>query len=289
MIAAVITSYNSDKIFRCYNSIKKQTNNVIIIDNGTRDNSILSKLRKIQFEEKNTFIIFNSQNLGIAKALNQGLKLAKDKKFEWVLILDQDSEVPENSVKEILADFESLDKRTKSKTAIVALKYLERNLMKVKTENKSLQKFDAVKYVMTSGNFLNLSVLPDNLFFEEKLFIDQVDNDFCFRLRKNGFILLQSCRFYIIHEIGFYQKKLAFAVNNYTPIRRYYLSRNCVYILKKYLLFDFLSVLKIFTGSIFGGLFKIVFFEKQKLKKVSFTFLGIFDGLANNYGKKFEG
>jgi rhamnosyltransferase len=130
-----------------------------------------------------------------------------------------------------------------------------------------------------------MSAFEECGFFNEDLFIDQVDNDFDFRVRKKGFVILQSQDNCIVHEIGYSQKRLFFTIRNYVPLRRYYLSRNCVHIFKKYFFFDCFAVLRIFVGAVFGGLFKIVFFEKDKSKKIACIIKGVLDGVFNKFGK----
>ncbi|MCL2390689.1 MAG: glycosyltransferase, partial [Endomicrobia bacterium] len=247
--------------------------------------NIISELKRLEITDDKLKIIYNPENFGIAKALNQGLDYAADIKRDWLLTLDHDSELPENSVSELFADYGKLAQTEKDKCAVIALKYVERNINNFH-RNDNIRPFKKIKHAMTSGNFIKLSASQKTGGFEEKLFIDQVDNDFNFRLRKNGFTILESKNNYIIHEIGQSQKKFGFTIRNYSPLRRYYLSRNCVYILKKHLFFDPLSVLRIFIGSILGGLFKITFFEKEKSRKYKHIFSGFKDGIFNNYGKK---
>ncbi|MCL2485685.1 MAG: glycosyltransferase [Endomicrobia bacterium] len=298
MICAVIVSYNCDKVFRCYNSIVNQVDNILIIDNATQDSKIISELKNLENANKQLKVIYNPDNFGIAKALNQGLDYALSIKAEWLLTLDHDSEIPENTVSKLFTDYDKLTETEKNQCAVIALKYIERN---IDTHGLPRQgsafprndgqatihlSFKKIKYAMTSGNFVKVSAAQKTGGFEEKMFIDQVDNDFDFRLRKNGFTILESKNHYILHEIGLSQKRSGFTIRNYSPLRRYYLSRNCVYILKKHFFFDTLNVSRIFIGSIFGGIFKITFFESDKINKYKHIFLGIKDGIFNKYGKK---
>ena len=291
MICAVIVSYNSNKVFRCFESVKKQADKILIVDNGSKDADFLNYLKELETSNDNLTVIFNSENLGIASALNAGVKYAGSLKADWLLTLDDDSELPENTVLNIFSEFNELPKGTKDKCGLLALKYVERNTNDTGLPRRYAPRnddFKTVKYALTSGNFIKMSAFEKIGLFEEKLFIDQVDNDFDFRLRKNGFTLLESQNSYILHEIGISQKKLGFTIRNYSPVRRYYLSRNCVYILKKYLFFDTASVLRIFIGSICGGIFKITLFEKQKLPKYKYILFGLIDGILNKYCNKYN-
>lgn len=285
MICAVIVSYNSQKVFRCYESIKDQVDLTVIVDNGTADKDIVSKLERTASEEKNLKIILLGENLGIAAALNKGAFYARENNFDRMITLDQDSEIPANSLSAIMNDFNSLEENIKNKCAIAAYKYSERDI-DTHAAKESRKKFKEVKIILTSGNIINIVALEKIGYFEEKLFIDQVDNDIDFRFRKAGYVILESTQYKIIHELGEAKKIGRFTITNHSPIRRYYLSRNSVYILKKYFFFEPKLVSRLFIGSIFGGIFKITFFEKEKFKKYKYICEGIFDGIFNKFGKK---
>lgn len=276
MICAVIVSYNSDKVFRCYESIKNQVDFTIIVDNGTKDKEIVSKIEKTASENNKLKVILLAENLGIAAALNKGAFYAKDNGFDWILTLDQDSEIPQGSVSKIMADFNSLESSTKEKCAIVAYKYCERDIDTKPTEENT-EKFSKVRHIITSGNIIKLSALDRIGYFNEKLFIDHVDNDLDLRLRKNGYILLESKRYAVIHELGTAKKEKHYLITNHSPIRRYYISRNSVYIFKNYFFFEPKFVSKLLRNCIFKDIHKITFYEKEKFKKYKYICIGIFD------------
>lgn len=94
-ILAVIVSYNpDDRIIRCYNSIKKQADKVIIVDNFSQEEKSKQYLKQLSTEAE---IIYNDSNYGIAKALNQVAKYAMVNNYKWLLTADQDSEFLPNT------------------------------------------------------------------------------------------------------------------------------------------------------------------------------------------------
>ena len=288
-IAAIIVSYNSEKVFRCYESIKEQVDLTIIIDNGTKDKDIISKLGKTASEENKLKVILLGENLGIAAALNKGAFYAKDNGFDWILTLDQDSEILQGSVAKIMTDFNSLEDSTKEKCAIVSYNYKRRSIDPITDTEENPEKFKKVKILITSGNIIKISVLDKIGCFNEKLFIDQVDHDLNFRLRKNGYILLQSNYYAIIHEMGTIENKRGHITSSHSPIRRYYISRNSVYILKKYFFFEPDFVLNLFIKTVLVyGILRVILFEKEKLQKLKYICIGIFDGIFNRFGKRYN-
>lgn len=286
-IAAAIVSYNSDKVFRCYESVKDQLDFIIIVDNGTKDDSITGKLQQLEKTNQKCKVILNAENLGIASALNAASFYAKEHGFEWIMTLDQDSEIPQGSVAKIMSDFDSLPEQVKEKCAIVAYKYSERSIHNP-DENAKKENFQEVKIILTSGNIIKIPLLDKINYFNEKLFIDQVDHDLDFRLRKEGYTILQSNNYGIIHELGTAKKRMGFVITNHSHLRRYYMSRNSMYILKRYFFFEPRLVARLFIGSIFGGIFKITFFEQNKLTKYKYILSGIKDGILNRYGKRYN-
>jgi len=95
-LSIVIVSFNTKKILKsCLNSIFqnkfKGKLEVIVVDNNSSDNSSLM----VEKGFKEVVLIKNRENLGFAKAANQGIKKSKGK---FVLLLNSDIIVKENSL-----------------------------------------------------------------------------------------------------------------------------------------------------------------------------------------------
>lgn len=88
-LSVVIVSYNTRELLRqCLRSLGKKPNwEIIVVDNGSADGS--------REEAKKYKAIFNAQNLGFAKANNQGIKIAKGK---YILLLNSDTEASPDAV-----------------------------------------------------------------------------------------------------------------------------------------------------------------------------------------------
>ena len=87
----IIKNFIYNNLFELISTISNQVNYIIIVDNNSSDQLIFKKL---EFEK--TYIIFNNQNFGIAKALNQGIKKAITLDCDWVITFDQDSKPKTN-------------------------------------------------------------------------------------------------------------------------------------------------------------------------------------------------
>ena len=100
-ICAIIVTFNIGKgLFKCFESIKHQVDEVVIVDNNSNAETIqvLNEFEKLS----DVNIIYNKENRGIAAALNQGVKYAIENNYDWVITLDHDSEATENMIKKML-------------------------------------------------------------------------------------------------------------------------------------------------------------------------------------------
>jgi len=95
----IIVSYNtSDVLEVCLDSIfqsKEHNFEVVVIDNNSSDDSV----EMIRENFKDVVLIQNSQNLGFAKAVNQGLKKAKG---DFYLLLNPDAKVKNGAIKKLI-------------------------------------------------------------------------------------------------------------------------------------------------------------------------------------------
>jgi len=113
-ITAIITPTwnNEDYTIRCFESIKKNTNNYIIIwvDNG----SLLESRKKVEdFLNKNEIpyeAIYNQENLGFVKATNQGMRKALELGADYLVLENNDTEVYEGWLERMIETAESDEK-----------------------------------------------------------------------------------------------------------------------------------------------------------------------------------
>lgn len=108
MVSVIIPVYNSEKeLNRCIDSVIKQSWNnleIIIIDDGSTDNSgeICDRL----YEQDERIHVFHQTNLGVSAARNVGLKFAHG---EYVIFMDADDELPEESINVRVREIENVD------------------------------------------------------------------------------------------------------------------------------------------------------------------------------------
>lgn len=270
-LAGVVVWYNpsaeeKENIHSYLNNLDK----LYIIDNS-KNKSII--------KDKNIEYIFNNQNIGIAKALNVAAKKALDAGYDWLLTMDQDTKMNDESFSEF---FKCLKKVDTNQIGIIT-PWHDTKLDEEKPEEKYSYPLD----VMTSGNFVNLRILKELNYFDENLFIDGVDIEYNLRLRKNNYKILQMNNVSIKHNLGdieyhtlFGQK---FMCTNHSYIRHFYMARNYRYIRDLYIDLDPAFCNRLVKVK--RRIFTIVMYEKDKVRKISYMIKGIIAYKKHKYGE----
>ncbi len=286
-ICAIIVTYNPDNnLFELISTISNQVNYIIIVDNNSSDQLIFKKL---EFEK--TYIIFNNQNFGIAKALNQGIKKAITLDCDWVITFDQDSKPKTNIVNKLLEIY--LNCANNDDIGAIGTNFENQDktrYKKVITENN----FSECEYLITSGCLQPITNFSKFGFFREDYFIDNVDLEFSLRLRSKNKKLLISNESYMIHNAGNDPIRrnilgIQFIASNHNSFRRYFMSRNHILLCKQY----FIKFPKFIIKTSFFyilSIFSILILEKNKFKKIFNSFSGLIDGIfnLNKYESRFR-
>lgn len=287
-VAAVIITYNVENDFKKrINKLKGKVDEIIVVDNGSKDKTI-SMLKEL---ERETTIIYLEENKGIAYALNKGINYSIKKGYNWILTLDHDSIITDDMIKNMLNCYESFDEDFKEKVAMLVPIHVEEK--EYKSNASSITQFSSVSYMevlteITSGALTKAEIYKNIGMYDERLFIDLVDHDYCLDLNKKGFKIIQVKSAILIHNLGESVKKsllgLKMTPTNHSPLRRYYMSRNRHYIWDKYKN-DFPKwVLKDKRRFITENL-KIILFEDSKIEKFKYIKNGIKDYKNNVFGE----
>ena len=265
--AAVVIWYNPRPEFvENIRSFLGHVQAVIVVDNSEGDNShLLGGLERVQYFPQ-------LENKGIAAALNIGCEIAKQLGVEWVLTMDQDSSFDPSDISTLISLVSTIE--ADSAIAIFAPG-------KAKTASGKSSDRDSV---ITSGSLLHLMAWEKVGGFNEELFIDQVDHEFCFRLRREGFRIIAHSGIRMRHQIGdpitrtFFGRRVF--STNHSHIRRYYMVRNRLFMRRAFKDFK-----KPYVKMITTDFFKILFLEKDKKRKIFAMAAGIRDYLAGRLGK----
>src|SRR5271168_1767581 len=91
--AIVVTFHPGTEHLQNLAQIRAQVDELIVVDNGSTG----QELRQIRLSTSRYgyTLIENGENLGIATALNRGVREAQQRDCRWVALFDQDSAVTE--------------------------------------------------------------------------------------------------------------------------------------------------------------------------------------------------
>ena len=271
-LGAVVVTYSPEGD---YNNrilmICKQFPHVVVVDNSIDD---------IKFSDMlldRVTLIKNSKNLGIAKAINQGISHLADKGYEWVACFDQDTLINDN----YLATISKAIMEAGYKECICGSSFKENRLASWTESKKS---YKHCKTVITSGSMFPISLWHKLEKFNESYFIDSVDHEFCLKARSKKYPVIKSTIINIEHEIGTKNHPKGFGfVPVHPPIRKYYIARNVILTVKQFFSREPLWCLKQFAR-LFIEFFSVVLIETGKTEKLQFFFLGLAHGLTGRKG-----
>lgn len=278
-IFCVIVTYNIDnKIYDVVNSVKNKVSKLIIVDNGSKENT-LKMLNDIDKEE-NVEIIYNMDNLGISMALNIGVRKAIDYGAKWILTLDHDSIVDSEMIDNMAKFYNRCSKSEQRRIGILAPEIYDIIIGKsyynvgLESDHKKL------KHVIQSGALIKTEIFKEIGYFNEDLFIYFVDVEFCYKVNDKNYDIIMVKNAKLFHEEGHKEEKkflfLKFTYDNYSKYSIYYIIRNAVYMFRTYKEYEFIK-------RIIYDFIKIILANNKMTK---YVILGLKDGIFNNYGKK---
>ncbi|HEX4426178.1 MAG TPA: glycosyltransferase family 2 protein [Terriglobales bacterium] len=283
-VCAVIVTYNPQARFvEDVAAIAAQVGCVVVVDNGSSNESAKPLLG---LETRPSYkIIRNLQNLGIAAALNQGVNYAIDGGFDWICTFDQDSSVGDGFISIMLETyFRSADLE---KVALITPTYVDRDSgIPVRLRRA---RNGEILATMTSGTLVPTKAIRKLGLFDETLFIDGVDTEFCLRARRQGMSILQSPAV-LTHSLGrttyHHLLGLHFGATNHSAARRYYIARNRWILLARYAS-DWPWVWREIKTMVFDST-KIALVEESKWAKFRAMAAGTRGAIAGRVGKQRE-
>jgi rhamnosyltransferase len=280
-LAAVVIMYHPedrfiDNIYTYLDFIDK----LYIIDNTEVHNEhCFSRLK----ENGKVVILADGVNHGIAEALNIACEKGCEEGFNWMLTMDQDSyfekAVLDNYILEVTA-FEHKDE-----VAVFGLPYDKDFLAKVPAS----QTYIDVESLITSGSLINLSHWQKIHGFNKKLFIDEVDHEYCYRAKIAGLRVICVRAGLMRHSLG----KTLLTTNIrgtikkktlHAPLRIYYIVRNGIYV--------YTHFRKTFPGPaakrlklMYVAIKNNILYGDHRLQVCRYALLGLWHAIINRYYK----
>ncbi|MGN0862333.1 MAG: glycosyltransferase family 2 protein, partial [Stenotrophomonas koreensis] len=187
-------------------------------------------------------VIYSASNLGVASAINQAAAHARGNGYKQLLVLDQDSLLADDMVVHLQHALSAPGAGTGRPVAAVGPVFVDRRTGEVApfvrigpllNRKLAVAPGEQVEcdFLISSGTLVPLSVLERVGGMDESLFIDNVDLEWSFRARHQGYRLLGVGNARMVHAIGdrvypvtLFGRRLSFSLHG--PVRLYYMTRN---------------------------------------------------------------
>ncbi len=231
------------------------------------------------FNTKNNIIYqANGLNDGIAKALNFMSVLAKNNSFDLLFLLDQDSEWEMGQL--IKYRDELVSYPNWQNTAVIGANY------ELDLYNPTAYEAQKIYSVITSSSVINLFLFDEIGGFDENLFIDEVDHDYCYRASFKGYSIVKFYNVIFKQQIGKESTKSIFifkSKNLHSPIRFYYMIRNYLYLNSKYPQLDKL-IRQHVKRKLLSRIKNNLLFGNERLSVLYYIIKGYKDAKLKKYG-----
>lgn len=198
------------------------------------DNSAKKLVSKFLSENDKIKYFWDGENHGLSIRLNQACKEAISNGFDYLLTMDQDSSFIEKNLEKYINAVSNFQE--KDKVAVYGLEY------NINDITNATPNYIAVDHIITSASILNLKLYNEIGGFDENLFIDGVDIDYCYAALSKGYKNIKFRDILFDHSLGEKTKRRSFFslflikknVALHSSLRVYYMRRNMLYIKNKY-------------------------------------------------------
>ena len=274
-VVGMVTLYNSEWTFLEHvGTYINQVNKLYIIDNS--ENKHIELIEKLISMYPNAQYISNGGNKGIAYALNVGASIAIQDGYDCLLMMDDDSSAPAGLIEGLCKAMKQQDR-----IGIVAAQ---------SDPNSCSEQEQDVLTIITSGSLLNLDAYKVAGPFLNELFIDWVDHEYCFRLKKYGYRTVVANQIKLKHRLGIFYRGTLFGLlpikwRSHSPTRLYYKFRNSLYVMWHYrrqLPYSFIIPV---LYELLRDVLKITFLEQNKRQYLTLVWKGITDAYKSRLGR----
>lgn len=240
--AAVVVGYNPDiKVLDdLLVSLSGQVSLLILVDNGGSEN-VLQEHPEIKSSIKYLSL---EGNKGLGVALNAGFKLAVDSDIKYMVTFDQDSHAEPDLVSKLESAMRLAKSRDEKCIAMSPAFFDRRGGKKipfpfyqsvdgiitpvfVSEDSSGLVRADAL---ITSGMLVDTHAWKAGIKYDDGMFVDFTDTEWCFRVRDQGYTLYGCLNVEMGHALSDAPPVKIFGLSffRYSPVRRYFFFRNTV-------------------------------------------------------------
>lgn len=288
-VGIVLVNYNGAKFQNeCVRTLFQMSNHdfeVILVDNASEDNSV----QQLKEEFSNIHYLLQDENLGVAEGNNIGIQYSIKLGTEYTLLLNNDTELDEELLKELL-------KYANENTVAVPKIYYyhdkqllwyaggELDWKHAEGTHRGFKEIDQGQYDTTEKITYSPTccMLIHNCIFDKVGVIDKRyfmyydDTDFCARLADRDVNMLYVPSAVIWHKVS------SSSGGANTKLSIYYYYRNRLYYIRK----NRNKVMRNVYAMVFKDLVRGFMFPIRKNKNERYIIVGYFDFYIGHMGKK---
>ncbi len=255
----------------------------VISDNSPAEQSVLNGLEDCK-------VIRHGENKGIAYAQNRGIEYALAQGADIIGFFDQDSIVDSSLITALAGALEEGGIRIAAPVSIDAKTGEELPSHRIGKNGRPVDVFaensterTLVDIAISSGTFVKKDVFEEVGLFDESLFIDFVDIEWCLRCRKAGIPIAVISSARMPHTIGEDTRKAGLiTITAHSPYRTYYKVRNAFLMFGKGADRSF-CMSQLLPALVHNGL--LIFDRARGREYRKYYFRAIADGLKKRDGK----
>lgn len=233
-VIVVLYYPDSDKVCDVVRKLLNEGARVIIIENTP--NFFNEKIVKCFGGRKGFIYLALGKNMGIAFAQNIGIDISVSySDTDYIIFLDQDSYIDNGFLDEMYSEYLKIS-NIEEKVGLVSPTLASENFCFEYKQNEIKKHcgYSIVDKTSSSGSMISKSVISDVGGMEEKLFIDLVDSEWCWRSREKGYICCVTKKINMKHQIGErHYKILGLGIIVSSPNRYYYKYKNFIKMLNR--------------------------------------------------------
>lgn len=223
-VCALVILYNPDEdVVEHVASYARSVGRVYAYDNSPQSDADVR--RRLEGLGSVAYRFGGGTNHGICEPVNAIADEARRAGFDWLITFDQDSVAAPHMVERMLA---AADGACANNVRLVApmIRFCDDPL----DPNVGMPALSGLSFTIQSGLMHRLDLFAEGIRYDERLFIDEVDNEYCVRVRVAGYAIAQVNDAVLWHQVGGGQV----LQDKYSALRYYYRYRNLIYAAQRY-------------------------------------------------------
>ncbi|HET7728841.1 MAG TPA: glycosyltransferase [Usitatibacter sp.] len=243
-VFSITVAFNPEpaRLLEQLEALRGQVEEAILVDNGSMPpiERALDEAAVRGFDRRHVRLVRLSENRGIAGGMNVGIGHARGSGAGHVLLLDHDSVPAAGMVERLVEGHRKAEATPGGAVAAVgprvhdprdAGEYPFVRLGWTHNEHRRCAgpgEIVACDFLISSGALVPMAAVDRVGEFDESLFIDNVDLEWCCRARHRGLRLFGVCDAHLDHRLGDARRPVlgGFGLVVHSPERLYYMTRN---------------------------------------------------------------